>query len=88
MMNFGDLERAHLTLAFLRQMPAALDVKIAYRPAREQISAMVLSLHNTVRRYTFQIGSDDDCYLFVNDEDITDIIAVESLPASLLYTID
>lgn len=84
MMNFANLERAHLTLAFLREFPDAVDVRIHYHPATEQIRAVLKLRDGQTCRFTFQAGSDDDEYLFVNVATPSDQVRIEPLPVCLL----
>lgn len=81
MMNFADLERAHLTLAFLKQIPDALDMQITYLRTSEKIKVAVkVEAGNKKRRYTFSASSDDDAYVFVNDLTPSDYLVIEALP--------
>ena len=80
-MKFADLERAHLTLAFLKQFPAAVDVQLTYLRMREIIKAVVkVEGENEPRRYTFSISPDDDAYVFMNDCTSSDYVVIEPMP--------
>jgi hypothetical protein len=81
MMKFADLERAHLTLAFLKQFPSATDVHIKYISACEKITATVrLHAADQDYRYTFSTSSDDDEYIFINDTDPSDCVIAGPMP--------
>ncbi len=83
-MNFAELERAHLTLAFLREFPDAVDVRIYYRQSTEKICAVVRLNRGDIRRYTFHISSDDDGYDFFYNKCASNNVVIEPLPESLM----
>lgn len=86
MMSFADLERAHLTLAFLHHIPEAASVRISYHRATEQISARVTMRSTEIRIYMSQTTSDDESYFFRNRAHTEENIIISPLPLSLLET--
>ena len=76
-MNLRENEILMLTTRFETHFhPARVDVTITFNDD-ETITARIVHDAMRVTTYTFEITSDDDAYVFINDDDPDDVITYE-----------